>query len=231
MKEYTEEDFLSYLEKIYKKTGDKRLRNPEVKKNSLSLLYKACKITNLSVSDLLNKIDFNQNDLSIEALESLFAILRAPIWLQHFDFSEITPLKKKKKRRQPDFKAKYKERIAVTEVFCLTQKYGQPPCDQKQRVNYYENFDPQFEGSKFGRDFKSKAPDKKKQLDSKSADIKVLLCVVNSDVMVSLNTNEEWNKHAKLLYEKLSWGNSYYIGIMAGAEKVIYPSLKNYEEV
>ena len=85
-------------------------------------------------------------------------------------------------------------------------------------LNVYKNFDPQFNGSKLGRDFASKAKNKKEQLDSSSADMKILLCVVNSQPMIALNTKEEWDGHARLLCENLSWGSGYYVGILTGVK-------------
>lgn len=221
MNEFSEDKLKEYLMNVRKATLDERLNDSAID-NILKRVRGGSEITGLSFSELLQKLDFKKNDLSIEALESFLAELRAIFWLRDLNFSEITPLKAKKKTARPDFTAMCGSKIAAIEVFCLTQKHGQQRDDS---LGVFKNFDPQFQGSKFGRDFMTVAQQKKGQLDSVSANIKVLLCVVNSESMVALNTEENWKKHAKLLYEKLSWGRGYYIGILAGSDATIYPKL------
>jgi hypothetical protein len=228
MKKYNKSDIFIYLDNIYAKTNYDSLDNFEVKMNIISLLKKACKITSLSIPDLLDKIYFKPNSLSIEDLEAFIAELRAISWLNNFGFSDIEPIKPKK-IQQPDLLANYKGRESAIEVFCLTQAHQQQKDDT---LNVYVNFDPQFDGSKFGRDFFSRAEDKKRQLDFVKADIRLLLCVVNSQPMTDLNDKEDWDKHAEFLYKKLNWGNNYYIGILTGAvvngelTDTIYPKIK-----
>lgn len=215
MNSHTKKEFLSYLDKLHKNTDYPKIRDSKVRQDILSRLEKACDIVDLSFAELLNGLDFKPNDLTIEALESFLAQLRAIFWLRDFGFSEIAPLKAKKKTEQADFKSKYKNRNSTIEVFCLTQKHGQ---QRDPHLGVFVNFDPNFKGSKFGRDFMTVAQRKKEQLDSSPADIKVLLCVVNSEPMVALNTKEDFDRHAKLLYGKLSWGRGYYIGILTDAK-------------
>ena len=218
----------SYLDKLYKVTNDDRLVDKKVRLKIWNKLQKASKITGLSLSELLARIRFKQNDLRIEAMESFLAELRAIFWLRNFGFSKITLIKAKKKTKYPDFEAQFGEKKCAIEVFCLTEKHGQKPDPD---LGVYVNFNPQWEGSKFGRDFIASAQRKKEQLDSVNTDIKVLLCVVNSEIMVNANTKEGWEKNAKFLYEKLSWGRGYYIGILTGASvngkltDIIYPKL------
>jgi hypothetical protein len=228
MKKYNENDIFIYLNNIYAKTNYDSLDSFGVRMNIVSLSRKACKITKLSVSDLLDKIYFKPNSLNIEDLEAFVAELRAIIWLDNFGFSDIKPIKPKK-IHQPDLLANYKGKKSAIEVFCLTQTHEQ---QKDKTLNVYVNFKPQFDGSKFGRDFITKSEGEKKQLDSVNADIRLLLCAVNSQPMVDLNDKEDWDKHAEFLYKKLNWGNNYYIGILTGAvvngelTDTIYPKIK-----
>ena len=224
----------NYIKEIYRKTKDQRLEDPKVYINIQEKLIKASKITNLPMPKLLFGLDFKHNDKTIEALESFLAELRSIFWLNDFGFINITPLGATKKP-QPDFTAKYSKKSCAVEVFCLTQIHEQ---QKDKELNVYVNFDPELEGSKCGRDFISKAIEKKVQLDAiNDAKIKVLLCVINSSSIINLNDIEDMQSHAQFLYNKLNWGNSYFVGLLTGASvngkntDVIYPRLnyKNYE--
>jgi len=217
-----------YLNNLFNKTRDNRLTDKKVRTKIIELIKKGSEITNLTVPNLLLRLDLKLNDLTIEALEAFLAELRSIFWLQDFKFTDIQPLSAGKKVA-PDFTAKYKNNTCAIEVFCLTQTHGQ---QKDKNLNVYVNFDPNFNGSKFGRDFISKATCKKKQLDSNNATMKILLCVINSDPIIRLNTAEEIDNHAKFLYNQLNWGNSYYVGILTGVEEVngktsdtIYPKI------
>jgi hypothetical protein len=218
-KVFTKEDLSKYLLK---------LNRTEIE--IVSILKKVDDATNIVNEDfdtLLKNLDFKPNDLTIEALEAFLAELRSIFWLRSFGFTEISPIQASNKS-MPDFTAKYGDRICAIEVFCLTQEHEQ----QKNTQGVYVNFDPFFENSKFGRDFISKVPDKKKQLDALNANIKVLLCVVNSSPMIGLNTKEEWDTHLELLYAKLGWKDPYYLGLLTGVNvngvlsDTIFPILK-----
>lgn len=201
-----------YLDKLYAKTHDARLIVDECKQLIFNEITRAISVTNLSFDDLLSGLDFKPNDLTIEALESFLAELRSIFWLEDFGFTNILPLEALKTNSNPDFSAVYKGKTCAIEVFCLTQAHEQ----HRDADGIYTNFDPQFEGSKFGRDFINKSPSKKIQLDSIDAQIKILLCVINSTSIVYLNTNEEMQNHAEFLYNKLGWGENYYLGILTG---------------
>ena len=221
-------ELISFLNKLFEKTKDNRLADDKVKSRIVEMMSEACEITELSFSDLLQRLDFKPSDLNIEALESFLAELRSIFWLRDFGFVSIEPLEALKKSVCPDFTAKYGGKTCCIEVFCLTQTHGQK---KDSNLGVYVNFDPQFTGSKFGRDFISKANLKKKQLDSGDKDSKILLCVLNSDPVILLNTADEIKNHAKFLYEQLNWGNGYYVGILTGVEvngvssNTIFPSL------
>ncbi len=161
-----------YLDQLYQKTQDPRLSDDKVRSEIKEQVKKSCDITSMTEDDLLKRLDFKPNDLTIEALESFLAELRSVIWLHIFGFSEIEPLQAKK-TLQPDFIAKFNGKKCVIEVFCLTETYGQK---KDPKLGCYINFDPQYDGSKFGRDFLSKAQIKKNQLDAIESDIKILLC-------------------------------------------------------
>lgn len=219
-------DLKNYLENIYKKTKDEMLVEETVRRRIIFLLNKASVITNLSTSDLLSRL-VKSNDQTIEALESFLAELRSIVWLDDFGITKIVPLQAGK-NRQPDFTAEYSGQKCAVEVFCLTQAHEQ---QKNSTLNVYVNFDPNCNGSKFGRDFMSKAAQKKAQLDSIDAKIKILLCVINSQPVICLNTKDEIHSHAKLLYDKLQWGQGYHIGLLTGvkvngkASNTIYPNL------
>lgn len=212
---FTPEHILRYLDGVYKKTYDKRLINETARCAILERIREAGLIVGLPFSGLLQQLDFKPNALTIETVESFLAELRSIFWLQNFRFTDIVPLRAKKKVQQPDFTAKYGDKTCVIEIFCLTRKHEQ---QKDPTLNVYVNFDPSFNGSKFRRDFIATAQNKKLQLDSMQSDIKMLLCVLNSQPMINLNTKTEFDNHAKLLYEKLSWGNGYYLGILTGVE-------------
>lgn len=215
-KSYTKKDIMACLNNLCERTDDTTLADQKVRTEIIDLVKNGSKVTKLTQSDLLSKLDFKPKDLRIEALEYFLAELRSIFWLKNFQFTNITPLQARKKNQQPDFTAKYKGKSCAIEVFCSTRKHGQQ-CDSSLGV--FVNFDPNFNGSKFGRDFNTAAQGKKAQLDSiPSAIIKVLLCVVNAKVMVNLNTKNDWDKHVRLLYKRLSWRPNYYIGILTGAE-------------
>ena len=108
MNEFSEDKLIEYLNDVHKATSDNRLIDASVRNSILERAKNACKITNLSYSDLLQRLDFKQNDLTIEALESFLAELRSIFWLQDFGFTNIIPLQAKKSSQQPDFIAKYK---------------------------------------------------------------------------------------------------------------------------
>ncbi len=203
----TEDNLLLYLDNLYEKTKDTRLVDQKARLRIIKMIKDASKITKLAQSDLLNKLDFKPRDLAIEALEAFLAELRSIFWLDSFKFTDITPLQATNKNQQPDFIAKYKDKNCAIEVFCLTHKHGQ---QRDPRLGVFVNFTPDFGGSKFGRDFITVAQSKKQQLDliSSNIKIKILLCVVNAEVMVNLNTKNDFDKYAKLFYEKLSWGKA-----------------------
>jgi len=213
-----------YINDIYNKIKDDRLI--KAKTNINNLINKATKITGLDASKLLLLLDFKPADLTVEALEAFLAELRAIFWLNNFGFTKIVPIQASNKP-QPDFIANYKEKTCSIEVFCLTQEH-----EQQKTKSVYINFDPNFNGSKFGRDFMSKAPEKKLQLDTYPSDLKVLLCVVNSTPIISLNTKDELYNHIKLLYTQLGWGYPYYLGLLTGVSAngipsdAIFPILK-----
>lgn len=225
------DDFLNYLDRLYEVIKDGRLMDELVRSKIIEKINGACEITKINYADLLKGLDFKKNDLTMEYLESFLAELRSIFWLRDFVFTEIVPLQAKKKKIQPDFSAKYGEKIFAVEVFCLTQKHEQK---KDQKYNVYINFDPGFNGSKFGRDFISQAKKKKVQLDAHNVDAKILLCVVNSSPMIALNKKNDFDSHVKFLYESLNWGNGYYLGLLTGvcdingiSNDTIYPRLTN----
>jgi hypothetical protein len=229
MKKYNLKDVLIYLNNIIKRKNYDILDNFQSKRRITSLLKKACKITKLSISELLARICFKPNSSNIEDFEAFLAELRAIFWLRNFGFSNIIPIEPRKKFPRPDFLANYKGKKSAIEVFCLTKTHEQ---QKDQTLNVYVNFNPQFEGSKFGRDFISKAQEKLLQLDNVNTDIKILLCVVNSEPMICLNDKDKWDKNAEYLFKRLNLESNYYIGILTGAvvngelTDTIYPKIK-----
>lgn len=222
-KNYTKENILTYLDDLYKKTNDNRLVDQKTRTDIIELAKNGCKITKLSMSDLLLKLDFKPKNLTIEALEAFLAELRSIFWLRNFGFTAIQPFQAKKKLICPDFTAKYKDKTYAIETFCLTRVHEQ---QKDSSLGVYKNFDPQFKDSKFGRDFISKAENKKNQLDSCDAEMKVLLCVINSSPIICLNSLKEMQNHAKFLNNQLKWGGGYYVGLITGnGSDVVYPKI------
>jgi len=221
-KNYTKEDALIYLDDLYKETNDDSLVDQEKRTKILELIENGCKITNLSVANLLSRLDFKPKDLTIEALEAFLAELRSIFWLRDNGFTKIVPHKAGKFVKS-DFTANYKNKECVIEVFCLTQAHEQ---QKDLLLEIYKNFDPQYTGSKFGRDFISKANNKRKQLDSSNVKIKILLCVINYRCVNALNSDKEMQNHAKYLCNQLNWGDGYYVGLInKNGSGVIYPKI------
>lgn len=218
----TKHNFKKYLADLYILTQDKRLNDENVRVDILKLIDKGSKITGLSISDLLLRLDFKSKDLTFEAFESFLAELRSIFWLEKFGFKQITPIPAKK-TSYPDFIVNDKNNLTYAiEVFCLTRVHGQ---QRDPELGVFVNSDPEFQGSKFGRDFITKAPEKKIQLDAIKADKKILLCCINSEPVIYLNSTESMYNHAKYLHKRLKWGNNYYIGFLTGLSDTIYPPL------
>ncbi len=214
-----------YVKEILVRVKDWRFDNSDIPKITADIsqqISEACNITQLSLHDLLVGLDFKPEDKTIEALEGFIAELRAIFWLNNFGFSEIQPLPAQKKTSRPDFIMKHGNKNCATEVFCLTGTHEQK---KNHVLNVHVNFDPQFEGSKFGRDFLSKANKKKLQLDSGNYDLKILLCTANGIINV-FNKSDDWEKHVKFLHEKLSWGEEYYTGVCTSSGNFVYPKFK-----
>ncbi len=104
------DELMSYLNKLFDKTKDNRLADDKVRSRIIEMMNEACEITELSFSDLLQRLDFKPNNLSIEALESFLAELRSIFWLRDFGFVSIEPLQAMKKSIRPDFIAKHGDR-------------------------------------------------------------------------------------------------------------------------
>ncbi|MCK9360741.1 hypothetical protein M0Q28_00735 [Patescibacteria group bacterium] len=215
--------FIDYLDQLHLKTNDDRLVEPKVRSSILTKIDEACKITSLEYDDLLQRLDFRPKDLTIEALEAFLAELRAIFWLRDFGFIDIMPLKALKKVPRPDFYAKYKDKSSTVEVFCLTETHEQ---QRDSALKVYVNFNPGFKESKFERDFISKAASKKVQLDSGQSELKIMLCVINSNPIIRLNTKKEMEGYAEYLYKMLNWGKNYHVGLLTGLkDDVIFPAL------
>ena len=218
-----------YLDNLYNATRDIRCNDPVVRRAIIDKVNCASEVVCMSSQDLLVRLDFKPKDKTIEALEAFLAELRSIFWLRDFGFTDIKPLAMGKDK-QPDFTSKFGNKMCAIEVFCLTQKHEQ---QKDSSLGVYKNFDSNFAGSKFGRDFMSKANEKKKQIDSKkvAAEMKILLCVINSSSIINLDTLKEMEQHAELLFKQLKWGDNYYVGLLTGAEingnitDVVYPKL------
>ncbi len=214
-----------YLKKTHEKINDPRLIDENIIQDISTKITNASKIVNLSSSDLLKNIDFQENNLTIEKIEGLLAELRAIFWLDNFRFSNIKPLKAKnrQKTQEPDFEAIYKKKKAVIEVYCLTEKHEQ---QKDKTINCYVNT-----GNDFLSKYKNKVLDKKSQLDSINSDIKIFLCVINSKPVSRLNTKNDFQKYLEQISVDLSWGSNYYFGVLTGlvsngiSDDTIYPLL------
>lgn len=211
-----------YLKDTYKKIKDSRLINESIIENIETKITSTSKIVKLSPIDLLKKLDFQENNLTIEKIEAFLAELRAIFWLDNFGFTNITPLRAKKSKN-PDFEAIYESKKAVIEVCCITEKHEQ---QKDKSLNCYINTDNNFLSK-----YKNSASCKKSQLDSVKSDMKVFLCVVNSFPVSRLNVRKDFQRYLEQISTDLNWGNSYYFGVLTGLESngvsddTIYPSL------
>ncbi len=212
-----------YLKNTHEKINDSRLIDENIVKNIQSRIIKASKIVGLSLDDLIKNLDFQKNNTTIEKVEAFLAELRAIFWLNNLGFSQIKPLNGNSLHKNPDFEAIYKNKKAVIEVYCLTEKHEQK---RDKTLNCYVN-----SGSNFLAKYKVSASNKKSQLDSIKSDIKIFLCVINSRPVSRLNTKNDLQNYLKQITTELSWGKSYYFGILTGLESsgilddTIYPLL------
>ena len=180
----------------------------EIEMDILDRLKRATKITNLTFNDLLEKLDFSPNDKSLEKLESFLSELRAIFWINNFSFKQITPLKARKKRPNPDFQAYYQGKKVIIEVACITKTHEQQK-DKKYKV--YINWN-----EKFRQIIIDKANNKIRQLDSFNSKIKVLLFVINSEPIKSLNNKRDLADIIENVYQQLKWKHPYYLGVCTG---------------
>ena len=94
--EYNLANLNTYLKKVISSVSG--IKNKEkVISRIVSLLDEASQIVDLSLSDLLDGLDFQPNNYQVEKFEAFLAELRSIFWLSHFGFTEIAPLPKKKK--------------------------------------------------------------------------------------------------------------------------------------
>ena len=206
---------------VYAKTSDSRFNSKKSQDEVYRCLKAAVNITGFEEIHLLKRLDFDPNDHTIERAEAFLAELRAIFWLRNFGFTNIEPLQEQKKGKSPDLFAKYNKKDCVIEVFCLTQIHEQTRDDE---LGVFVNFNFEAPKPKVNRDFYTKAKCKKKQLDSTTADLKILLCVINSNPVSALSTYDEMQEGVKMLWETLGWGNGYYIGLLNGTDDCIYPT-------
>jgi hypothetical protein len=79
-----------------------------VVRREIDYLFQHCSaITQLTPDDLLDKLDFQQNNIEKEEwFPALFAVMRTIMWLHEpLGFEKITPLRNKKKKPEADLKA------------------------------------------------------------------------------------------------------------------------------
>ena len=182
--EYNLANLNTYLKKVISSVSG--IKNKEkVISRIVSLLDEASQIVDLSLSDLLDGLDFQPNNYQVEKFEAFLAELRSIFWLSHFGFTEIAPLPKKKKSKNPDFKAKINNKNVVVEVFCLTKKHQQK---RDSRLGVFINSYEKLEKS-FAANIQKV---KKGQISSIDSEVKLLICVVNSDPISRLNTKEDF---------------------------------------
>jgi len=180
---------------------------------------KACIITNLTPDVLLQKIDFNKRDLSIERIESILGELRTILFLSETGFSDITPIRGTKDK-SADFHAYYNDLHFSIEVATLIRYSTRTSNDS---VIAWA---------------KSKLIDEKKliQLNNTAlefnADNKLFVCVINSRI-INLNTHSDFIEIAKEIWEFTGKDPSLYIAIITGrvdinniSDNCIYPDLK-----
>lgn len=205
---YTIPDFEQYLKQVIPQlNGTGSLE--EVVSDIIKKCERAMTLLDLSFSELLAGLDYQQNNYQVDRLEALLAELRSIFWLDLFGFSEIELLTKKKKVRNPDFSARYHGRSAAIEVFCLTQTHQQAKDPQ---LGVWVNFSDKLEKA-FSENINNR---KKSQLSSYKSELKVMLCVVNSEPIKYLNRQEDFISLLKSLHDRHNMQNSYKLGVVTG---------------
>jgi len=173
-------------------------------------------IVSLSPDDLLNKLDFNQNDLSPERIESLFGELRTIHFLHNNGFTDIVPIRASS-MRSPDFSAK---RIGADfQIEVATSIHSAPRVFHDSVVKWAAA--------------KLKNDGKLSQMDSGSPEsYKMFVCVLNSSGAVALNQSSACINMAKHVWEELGSIQNLHIAIVTGRVSIsegtddcVYPSI------
>jgi hypothetical protein len=191
--------------------------HPEKTFEALDFQFKSgSEIVSLSPDDLLKRLDFNQNDLSPERIESLLGELRAIHFLHENGFIEIVPIRASRKR-SPDFSAKKNATDFMIEV--ATSIYSAPRVLHDHVVNWATN--------------RLKNDGKLSQLNTgPSESHKMFVCILNSSGAVALNQHSDYVNMVKNVWEELGSNRNLHIAIVTGkislgegVDDCVYPSI------
>ncbi len=170
----------------------------------------------LSADDLLKKLDFNQNDLSPERIESLLGELRTIHFLYNNGFTDIVPIRASSKRSSPDFSAK--RNGADFQIEVATSIHSAPRIFHDSIVKWATA--------------KLKNDDKLSQLNSGSfGSQKMFVCILNSLGAVALNQRSDYIDMVKHVWEALGSIQDLRIAIVTGRstnegiDDCVYPDL------
>lgn len=211
-------DFQKWLSNFPEKVRDKE------KAAILDLIQNVKGVTQQSIEEILEGVDFRSQEKSIEKLEAILAELRTVIFLNNSNFVDIKLYSGKKKRKNPDISARWKSQQFTTEVACLTKKNSR---DKIPGLDIYS-----IDDKKLLNTLESIAKNKKEQLDITKDEKKLLTFVVNRSPDLELHTLEDYKDILKNLVEKLKWGAIYHFAIVTGSEingrqcDLIYPNLQ-----
>ena len=220
MKTYTKSDLKTYIKSMHNKRPSLfRGDFISIETDILSKVTNAQQITSLNLDTLLNGLDFAPNNLETSNFEAFLAELRTIYWLSDLGFTNIYPIKAKKKISQPDFIAKYKNHNAIIDAYCMTFTNQQKP---DPVLNVFIN-----SHDKLLQTIKSKFNEEKKpQLNILTSQIEIFLCVINSEPIKNTNDTYDFKNYLEQVYNDLSLELPYYLGICTGTDDCIYPSLQ-----
>jgi len=226
-------DLYNYIENAFKKGAQEHLlpliaieKERKIVLEKINNLFKnASNITGLSTAEILNRADFNQNDIALGQIDAVLAELRTIIFLDNMNFCDIIPLKAKQDKECSDFIANKNGYKYSIEVFCrISKELKEEFKTDKITIKPLTYTDDLFQ------DYVEKARKKKKQLDNTAkenqCDKKIIVMVLNNENILGLSTFE-YPKILEKISSELKWGNDYYFAIVTGLVSfdIIYPSI------
>ncbi len=214
-------DFAGYLvEFVAKKPGHEyshALRDAKscgsLTSNLGALFRSVANTLGISQGEVMTTFELGSNDFRKGSLEAFVAELRVCSYLANIGFTSL----KRIPRPNADFVGSYGEMKYAIEVFCIVRDdFAEPlPFPSGDSPAY------RLDRDAFERKVFEKCTEKKVQLDAtmKSCNCNrgLMIAVNDAESMLNLNTHSTFLKVLKRIFEKLSWGNSYHVGIFTGS--------------